>query len=177
KNVKEQNRIAEINHNLGMTYLKIGKYKEAINEFENSLKISEIENFIQIMGITYLSLADIYQLMGNMEKAISSADSALEMSNKINDRLTIADIYKVKAVIDKKRNNYAVAENYLLTSLRINKELKNKLNTAETDFELGLLYKDMKKPSGANNHFKLALHYYNECGCQTEIARIREHIN
>ena len=177
KNAKEQKRIAEIKHNLGMMYVKMGKYEQAVREFKSSLKISETENFFPIIGITYLGIADAYQLMGNMKNAASSADSGLAMSIKINDRLTIADIYKVKAIIDKKAKRYEAAENYLLTSLRINKELRNELNTAETNYELGLLYNKMNKPSDAKNHFKLALHYYKKYGCKKEITKIKKYLN
>lgn len=174
---KEKKRIAEIEHNLGMMYLKIGKYKQAIKEFDKSLKISEVENFSSIMGMTYLGLGETYLLMGNMQKAISSTDNSFENSIRINDRLTIADIYKVKGVICKNDENFETAENYLLTSLRINKEIKNELNRAETNYELGLLYEEMENPAKAKSHFKLALQYYDEFSCKNEIEKIRFHLN
>jgi len=177
KNAKENKRIAEIKHNLGMMYSQMGKYDKAVREFKSSLKISETENFFPIIGITYLGLADAYQLMGKMKEAASSTDSGLEMSIRINDRLTIADIYKVKAIIDKKAKKYEAAENYLLTSLRINRELSNELNTAETNYELGLLYKEMNKPTNAKSYFKLALYYYKKYDCKKEIIKISKHIN
>lgn len=177
KNEKEKKRISEIKHNLGMMYLKNGKYKQAIKEFEKSLKISEAESFTPIMGMTYLSLGETYLLMGNLQKAVASTDSGFEMSIKINDRLTIADIYKVKGIIYKENKKYETAENYLLTSLRINKEIKNELNSAETNYELGLLYEKMEKPTEAKKHFKLAQKFYNELNCKKEIAKIKKHLN
>jgi len=52
-------------------------------------------------------------------------------------------VYKIKDIIHRDTKDYELAENYLCTSLRINKELNNEMNKAETEFELGLLYKYM----------------------------------
>lgn len=175
--VKEQKRIAETTHNLGMLYLKVAKYKQAIKEFEKSIKISEVENYNYIMGITFLGLAETYLLLGDIENATLNADRGFEMCNKTNDRLTIADIYKVRGIICKKDKKYESAENYLLTCLRINKELKNELNTAEVNYELGLLFEETKDSFKAVKHFKLALVYYREYNCQKEIQKIRIHLS
>ena len=52
------------------------------------------------------------------------------MSIKANDRLTTADLYKIKGLIEMQLNNYTMAESYFLSSCRINKELDNQLNLA-----------------------------------------------
>lgn len=173
----EKRQVAEIKHNLGMMYLKSGKYKQAIKEFENSLKISEAENFSKIMGISYLGLGETYLLMGDRKKALSCTEISFEKSSKINDRLTIADIYKVKGIIHHEDNKYETAENYLLTSLRINKELKNEMNGAETNYQLGILYEKMKKRTESRNNFNLALKYYYEFSCHKEIKKIEKHLS
>ena len=65
----------------------------------------------------------------------------------------------------------------MLTCLRINKELKNELNTAEVNYELGLLFEETKDSFKAVKHFKLALVYYREYNCQKEIQKIRIHLS
>ena len=177
ENENEKKRIAETKHNLGMMYLKCGKYKQAIKEFESSLKISEVENFSKMIGVTYLSLGEAHLIMGDMKKALANAESGFETSIKINDRLTIADIYRVKGIIYTEGNKYETAENYLLTSLRINKELKNDMNSAETNFQLGILYEKMKERTKSRNNFNLALKYYYKFSCNKEIAKIEKHLN
>ena len=64
------------------------------------------------------------------------------------------------------------AHDYLMTSLRINKELKNELNEAETAYELGLLYKDQKNEKDSTKFFKQALAYYKNIQAKDEIAEI-----
>ena len=84
-----------------------------------------------------------------MQKDIISAkefaDKALSLSHNLDDKLTIADIYKVRGIIAREMNDIKMAECYLMISLRINTSLRNSLNTAEVSIELASLYKDQGK--------------------------------
>ena len=81
------------------------------------------------------------------------ADKSLEVAHKLNDKLTIAEVYKIKGIIQRKVQNYILSENYLQTSLRLNKETGNQLNQAETYQELGILYKEMGKTKQSEEEF------------------------
>jgi len=76
--------------------------------------------------------------------------------------------------MQRENRNFDTAENYLLTSLRINRELDNKLNEAETQTELGILYKLTKKNKQSHNAFKAALEYFQKIGAASEITKIEE---
>ena len=78
----------------------------------------------------------------------------------INDRLSIADIYKVKGVILSNLKNYDLAEELIENSLRLNKDTQNKLNYAESSSEIGKLCLQKQKPGEAKNHLTEALKYY-----------------
>ena len=94
----------------------------------------------------------------------------MEVAHKLNDKLTIADVYKIKGIIQRNLQNYILAENYLETSLRINSEAGNQLNRAETYQELGMLYKEMGKLQLSKENFKLALEYFKKINSEPDIA-------
>lgn len=79
--------------------------------------------------------------MNDFSLSNAFADKALEVAHKLNDKLTIAEVYRIKGVIQRSVQNYILAENYLQTSLRLNKEISNQLNQAETYQELGFYIK------------------------------------
>ncbi|HQJ47379.1 MAG TPA: tetratricopeptide repeat protein [Ignavibacteriaceae bacterium] len=79
--------------------------------------------------------------------------------------------------MQKKVSNFLLAENYLLTSLRLNTEAGNQLNLAETYQELGLLYKQTGKMEESKKYFNLALEYFKEINSETDISTILKLLN
>ena len=69
------------------------------------------------LGLSYLSKAYIYTLLHDYQLASAFADKAMEVCNRLNDRLSIADIYKIKGIVERSLKNYSAAENYLLCRL------------------------------------------------------------
>jgi tetratricopeptide (TPR) repeat protein len=170
--LKDIKRIAEIRHNLGMLHSKKHQYKNAIREFDQSISLSGKRKFQSTLSLSYLGKAVIYAIQENYHLSNIFADKALEICHKINDRLSIADIYKVQGIIHRDTKNYELAENYLLTSLRINKELNNSINQAETEFELGLLYKLTGKKRDSIMFFLNARKYFLKIGALKELKEI-----
>ena len=175
--LKDFKRIAEINHNLGMLHSKMHNYRLAMKGFDKSIHLSSKGKFLPTLGISYLGKAVVYAIHEDYELSSLFAERALDICSKINDKLSIADIYKVKGIIHRDTKNYKLAENYLATSLRINTELKNELNKAETEFELGLLYKYMDMESDSKSYFKRAKKYFTKAGALKEVKEIERMLN
>lgn len=150
-------RIAELKHNLGMMFSHKGEYQLAIKEFDAGILICLNKGLKPILVLSYLSKAFVYIQLKDYSLARAYADNSLELSFKINDRLSIADLYKIKGIIERNLNNYRDAEDYLLTSLRLNTELDNIMNIAESAFELSLLYIEINKTKKAKAYQKMAL--------------------
>jgi tetratricopeptide (TPR) repeat protein len=175
--VKDHKRIAEIKHNIGMTYIKMKKYESAINQFDQSVSASLQAGYLPTLGISYVSKAYLYTLMNDFSLASAFGDKAMEICYKTNDKLSIAEVYKVKGIIQRHLSNYETCENYLLTSLRINKELGNKLNQAETSFELALLYKETNRIDESKSCFNHAMRYFRKINAPAEVEYIRTNMN
>ncbi len=126
--LRDQKRISEIKHNLGMLYLQKGEYDKAIIEFDSSIRIAlEIGN-LPTLSLSYLNKAYIYSQINDFDLSAAFAEKSMEICFSLNDRLSIADLYKIKGIIEQHKKNYLISENYFLTSIRINEELENIMN-------------------------------------------------
>ena len=101
-------------------------------------------------------------------------DKALDVCNKVKDRLSVADIYKVKGIIERELGEFKKSENFLKTSLMMNIELGNKLNEAETSVELGRLYEKLKDKKKSSECFMNAIFYYRGQGSKKKIREIEQ---
>ena len=169
---EDNKRIAEIYHNLGMLNLSDDKLKQAVYDFDNSIHYCMKINYMPVLGLSYLGKALALVKNNDLKLAEQFADKAAVLFNKTKDRLSTAEVYRVKGVIYRKKKMYPKAEHYLNTSLRINVEIGNKLNKAETNVELGILLKDRKKTKESNENLEQALKYYESIKARERIRQI-----
>jgi len=171
------NRIAELRHNIGMLYTQKGEYDSALSEFNKSIALSLEEGYLSKLGISYLSKAFIFTKLKDYQIASVFAKRGMEICEKLNDRLSMADIYKIKGIIERGLNNHKLAESYLLTSLRLNEELSNALNKAETLYELGKLYVDMGQKNKALGVFNSSVEYYRNINSTNMVRLLKKEIS
>jgi tetratricopeptide (TPR) repeat protein len=88
----------------------------------------------------------------------------------------MADIYKIQGIIERNLSNYKLSENYFLTSLRLNQDLSNSLNKAETLYELGKLYVDMNQKNMGLEVFKSSLEYFRNINSAGMVRKLKEEI-
>jgi len=169
-------RVAEIRQNMGMVYTKKKEYQNALSEFDISIQAARQANYLQTLGIDFLSKSYVYTQLSDLDLAEAFANKSMEVAYKLTDKLTIAEIYKIKGIIQRIKGKYDTAENYLLTSLRLNKESGNQLNRAETEYELGILYDSMKEIKKSREHFNAALQYFKKINLEEEIKEIESYI-
>jgi tetratricopeptide (TPR) repeat protein len=156
----EKMRIAEIYNNLGLMNYNAGNLGISLDEYNRSIKICLEINYFQLLGISFLGKATTYLKLGNLQLAAALSDKAMTICNKSGDRLTVADIYKVKGIIERESSRYNESENLLKTSLMINRELGNKLNEAETSVKLGRWFILLNEKKKSKEMFRNALAYY-----------------
>lgn len=169
---QDHKRIAEIYHNLGMLNLGINNLKQAIYDFDNSIHHCMKISYLPVMGISYLGKAMSYVKRNELKLAEQFTDKAIVIFNKTKDRLSLADAYKVKGIIFRDKKKYSKAEYLFNTSLRLNIEMGNKLNQAETSTELGILLKKTGKVKESNEKFESALKYFESIDAKTRIKEI-----
>jgi tetratricopeptide (TPR) repeat protein len=110
----------------------------------------------------------------DFSSASQFADKAMEVCHQIDDKLSIADIYRTKSIIERKLNNYPLAESYLQSSLRLNEKMKNTLNVAETSYELASLYGDLTRQDEKQKYLREALTRYREVQAEERVQKIEK---
>jgi tetratricopeptide (TPR) repeat protein len=167
-------RLSELKHNIGMVYFNQKNYAEAIDEFDQTIDIAQKEGFLPVLGLSYLNKANALIALEDFESASQFADKAMEVCHQIDDKLSVADIYKTKSVIERKLKNYSLAESYLQTSLRLNEKMKNILNIAETSYELASLYGDLNRHEEKQSYLREALKRYREVQQSERVKKIEQ---
>ncbi|MGE5399537.1 MAG: tetratricopeptide repeat protein [Ignavibacteriales bacterium] len=171
--LNEVRRITEVRHNFGMLFIQKKRYDLALNELAMSISMALRERQLSILGLSYIAKAYILTQQNDFELAGAYADKGMEISYQLNDKLSMADIYKIKGIIHSSKNNYELSENYLLSSLRLNRETGNELNYAETSYELGMLYLKQNRIKDSKKYLNKAYNYYKKIGKSSEMLRIQ----
>ena len=107
-------------------------------------------------AISYIGKAFIYTKLKNIILADAFTDKAMEIACKINDTLSIADIYRIKGIIQSNLNNYDLSEEFFENSIRLNDDFDSKYSKAESSKELGNLLTAEERKDEAEAHFKSA---------------------
>ena len=111
----------------------------------------------------------MYSLLKNIDLADAFSDKALELSCYINDPLTIAEVYKIKGMIQEELKNIELSIEMMENSFRINNDFDNQLNEAEANWELNRLYRKLEKPDIAEEKKSAAIGYYDLIKAQSYI--------
>jgi tetratricopeptide (TPR) repeat protein len=175
--VGDLNRLAELHHNVGMTYLSKRMSGEAIREFNASYALSSSLQDTSLMGLASLGKARAYYDLHDLPVALKLVSQAIEFFTKSGGRLSLADAYKVKGMIHRDMKSFDAAESYLQTSLRINTEINNQLNVAESYFEIGILETNRRKTAEAIEAFQKARAVFNKVGAREDVKKTQDRIN
>src|SRR5206468_9765451 len=102
------NRLAELHHNMGMSYLSKKLYSEAIRQFNMSHELSSKTQNVALTGIASLGKANAHYHQGDMRMALKLVNEAIIAFTKSMDRLSLADAYKVKGMIHREMKGFVV---------------------------------------------------------------------
>jgi tetratricopeptide (TPR) repeat protein len=116
-------RIAEVRHNIGMLFLEQKEYVKANIEFDKAIAIATAENYQTLLSVSFLGKAETLLRCDDYKNSLAYCYNALDIANKIEDKLTIADVYRVIGMLERKQKNYKLSEKYLQISLSLNEEL------------------------------------------------------
>ncbi|MFB3057495.1 MAG: tetratricopeptide repeat protein [Ignavibacteriaceae bacterium] len=177
ESLNDTRRASRVYHNIGMLFTRMGKYDEALDEFNKCISHSLDNDYLSNCAIAYVGKAYIYTKLKNSALADAYTDKAMEIAYKINDTLSIADIYKIKGMIQTEMDNFQLSEEFFENSIRLNKDLENKLNVAESSAELGKLLKNNEREEEAKPYLDSAVRYYKEIKDEDIVSQLVEKQN
>ncbi len=148
----------------------MGKYDTALDEFNKCISHSLHNDYLSNCAVAYIGKAFIYTKLNNSALADAYTDKAMEIAYKINDTLSIADIYKIKGMIYNEMDNFQLSEEFFENSIRLNKDLENKLNAAESSAEMGKLLQKNEREEEAKPYLDSAVSYYKEINNEDIVA-------
>ncbi len=158
--LNDTRRLSRVYHNIGMLYTRLKKYDEALDEFNKCITLSLENSYMSNCAVAYIGKAFIYTKMKNFALADAYTNKAMEIAYRINDTLSIADIYKIKGMIQNDLENFQLSEELFENSIRLNKDMENKCNEAETSAEIGKLLKKGERNSEAEKYILSADNYF-----------------
>lgn len=164
-------RLMELHHNIGMSYFFKQAYKDAAGHFNSCIKYASRLRNVNTLALATLGKAATSHGQQDYRLALVLVNRALALFSQCNDRNGLADAYKVKGMILRELMQLNTAASLLQTSLRLNAELQNELNSGESRYELGILERMRGNTKQARAAFKEALRHFRQVGARREIER------
>ncbi|MBC7862981.1 MAG: tetratricopeptide repeat protein [Bacteroidia bacterium] len=140
--------------NIGNVYRKLRINKKALAYFERALKINEEMNDQVAFSKNLGNLGNIYLEEGNYPEALRYYKKALIIGEKLGDKDAIATDLGNIGLLYTKTGKLNEAEESLLKALAISNEIKAIDLVEGHELCLSELYKAMKKPGLAFEHYK-----------------------
>lgn len=149
-------------------------YDVALDEFNKCMTLSLENDYLSNCAVAYIGKAFIYTKLNNQPLADAYADKAMELAYKLNDTLSIADIYKIKGMIQSDLNNFELSEELFENSIRLNKDIDNNLNEAESSLQLGELLQKNNRIEEAKPYMTVAQKFFKRFESEKKIAGLVE---
>ena len=145
-----------------MLHTRMEQYDAALDEFNKCITLSLENNYMSNCAVAYIGKSFIYTKLKNLPLADAYTNKAMEIAYRINDTLSIADIYKIKGMIQSDLENFQLSEELFENSIRLNKDMENKFNEAETSSEIGQLLKKNNREEEGEQYISSADKYFKE---------------
>jgi len=124
---------------LGWIYNLDGKFKEAVNTLKTGIKLSmKIAPESALISQTKRLLTDAYIGLGKFDKAQKTAEEALVVAEKINERVEIAGCYRVFAQVATHNGEHEKAREWYRKACEIFALIQSKYELAATRYLMAI---------------------------------------
>ena len=156
KNALENEKIAQIQFNLGIIYSDLGDLKRSELQFKDAAAAyRRVGNPIGIIK-TYNELARIYFTKSEFTRAIEYLDDGLEYCRQIKDDKMTARLSGNLGTIYMIKDEWQKAKKNLLVSLELNTKHKDEINICRCLLSLGYVSILLREFSNAETYLKNA---------------------
>ena len=101
--------VEERYYNVGLVYLDMGNYKEALRNTDSAMKECRIMSSQINMAKVYIEFGSICEKLGKYKQALDSATKGLALAKQVNGRIVMQDAYSLLARINMALHNYEAA--------------------------------------------------------------------
>jgi tetratricopeptide (TPR) repeat protein len=133
--------ISIVIHNLGISFQNQGNFDEAINLYNQSLKIKKELRDKSGIAITLYQLGMIHQYQGKYQEAVNLYNQSLKIAKEQEDKSEISRVLHQLGNICKFQGKYQEALNLYNQSLRIEEEIGDIKGISSTLYQLGEIHR------------------------------------
>jgi len=170
KKAGDQPKKAQILNRIGFYNESSGKYKEAIENYNNALAIFEKLNNNNKIAKIYNSLGYNYAKLYAEDKAIGYYLKSLKLNKEILDNEGIASNYTNIGNLYYEEENYELAEKYFRDALLIYEKLNEKYGISSSYTNIANTLADNGKVAEGLDYYKKSIAIEEELGDQYGIA-------
>lgn len=133
--LKEPQYTTEYHLSMANYLLERDRYKEALNETEQGLKIVDTVNSLQTYSVLLGIKSDCYKFLGEYEKSLVLADQAMAIVISMDNKTERATLYKSKSEVYALMKDYKSALKFYDMAVK----LRDSLNTELVDTRIATL--------------------------------------
>lgn len=152
----------------------IGEYDLAVELFDSSLQIFEELGAQDNLMDAMCYLAETHLGNGKVNEAIYWSDKAHQsLGEKLaEDSVQAGRVYRVQGALARYQGDLVESASLLLESAEIFRASYEKLESARTEYELGLLALELSDEAGAREYFAEAQVVFSEVGAVRELQKV-----
>lgn len=156
--------LAQTDHNIGITYRDLGRWREAERHYDSALRRARQLGDERLATMARVGQAEVSHRRGDHEYAGAEARHALEAFAAIGDELGRCDALKLLGSIAHARSEYDEAKRYLAGALELAREYANPLLEAEILEERARLHESTGRSALAHADAEVAAAIYRRLG-------------
>lgn len=159
-------------HNLGLCHTFREVWVEALDNYENSLAISERIGLMEMAWKSYVQKAFVYLQLKDSSLAATYCARALDISEEIGTPLGKANVYRVLGRLVGERGDYVTGSSILKQGLDIFRNYDDALGEGEILREIGEL-EQARSGENADQALQSAIDVFERIGARGEVDRTR----
>jgi tetratricopeptide (TPR) repeat protein len=169
--------------NLAKAYANLGATNNFVNpdrgiEYHNkAIEIADKIKNIRIKGYGLMNLANIFIEKNDLETASSQLKTALEIFEKLGEKLSISSTYVNYGSIHRLRQEWDKASEYFEKSLKIVIELDTPYNIGDVLYEYGRMFKDKGDVTEAKKRLTKSLEVFENIQNKEMIEKVQSELS
>lgn len=144
-------------YQIGFSHVRVGRYSEALNYFEQIEALSEAVNYMKGLSDAYNGYGLVYDDISNYTLALEYHLKSLEITEQLRDKKGMSRAYSNIGILYEDQKEYDKALEMYFKALEINESLHQKLTIAITNFNIGSIYHVKQDFATALRHYRKTL--------------------
>jgi two-component system response regulator PilR (NtrC family) len=175
RNTGKNERLAQVQHILGIIYAHLGMLKEAEIQFTDTASTYRRINNQKGIAETYNELARIFFIRSKFDQAAEYITDALDYCQKTSDQKMVARLHGNLGTIQMLKDQWQEAEKNLNISLQINETLQDEHNICKSLLTLGNISCLLRKFQKADRYLQRAFQLISDNNYVRELAIYHEY--